>query len=190
MARQPQTIGGSATDAIVGNIATRIAPRFGLTPTAVALAITTLIGVATSIHENVTRFDEGYNSAIENLRDGGIELDEITLKIKTEADQVAIDAWQEVLDAQGEYEEKQSDAVSVLESRVTYWKNRTRKIENDRSKDPETPWDDVPLPTHERLRFDKLNRERDSDGSADTRAATDSEPRAFGYPALANPERP
>lgn len=177
-------------DQIVGEVAKRVAPAFGLTPTAIAFALSTAITIGATIHQRVTRFDAGYDSAIVDLRDGGIELEDEVLEIKTKADQYAIDSWQDVLDAQGEYEETDNQAVKSLEGQVAYYKGRLRLVNEERKNDPKTPWDDVPLPTHERVRFDKLNRERDSDGSADASAAIDHSPELAGYPTSPNAKRP
>lgn len=175
-------------DQIIGAVATKVAPAFGLTPTAIVLGLTTAIGIATTVHQNVTRFDKGYDTAVEHLREGGIKLENETLEIKTEADREAIEAWQSVIDEQDAYEATDDAAVESLTGQVAYWKERFKRVDLERKNDPQSPiWNDTILPEHERVRFDNLNRERDSDGSADARASINNSPELVGYPAPTKP---
>jgi len=186
MAKAP-TIGRNPRDQIIGATASKVAPLLGLKAATVTLALTTAIGIGTTIHQNITRFDKGYEAAIADLKQGSVELDDEVIEIKTEADKKALESWQSAIDAKDDYETKDDEAVKVLEGQVTYYKRRLSQAIKDRKDEPKIPPNCEPLPTHERVRFEHLNRERDSDGSAEPRAAIDNRPELVGYPAPAKP---
>ena len=171
-------------EVIVDGIAQRLAPRFGLSATAIAFGLTTAIGIGTTIHQNVTRFDAGYESAVDGMREGKIEVDGKVIEIKTETDKAALRSYELMKSAEQNYSNADDAAVKSLQSTVAYWKKKARDNQEERKNDPKTPWDSGDLPEHERLRFDKLNRQRASDGSADASATIDGEPRVVGYPTV------
>jgi len=168
-------------------VAGKVASTFGLKAAVVSFAITTAIGIGTTIWQNVTRFDDGWDAAIVELREGNLKLDDVVVEIKTEADKKAIEAWQGVVDAEDEYAVKDDGAVESLEKSVAYYRARLAKLQSERKDDPETPWNDCELPSHERVRFNKLNSERNGDGGANTRATVDNQSELVGYPTTDTP---
>jgi len=163
--------------------ATKVAPFLGMSGPALVLAATTVMSIGAAVWQNVTRFDAGYEAAVEDLKEGSVELDGKAIEIKTEADKEFLNKWKGVIDAEEHYHAEDDKRVTNLENTVNWYRRKLNDAQRDRKNDPKTYWDDVDLPAHERLRFDNLNREREGNGDPNSYTPINDKPGASGYPA-------
>lgn len=168
-------------DTLTGQIAARVAPRFGLTPTAVALALTTAISIGANVYQHMTAFDKGWDSYETAVRDGTAELDGERFEIMTKADQDALAS------------KARSDAILEMQGQINgAYQFAIQGINNAHANNVNKPlpplavdavdWGSTDVPDSERLRFDAFDRRRANRDSDRTDTTTDDRTVPSGYP--------
>ena len=161
-------------------VAEKLGPRLGFTPTAAAFALSTAMTVGLAIYQNMTLFDNGWEACEAALSQGQLELDGKVAELLTDADREALDAYSLIKMTRAKFDKSQDKTVTAYGQLLSRHLSKLKDANNV----PKTDWGSRPVADHARLRLDTIEREREADGSGSPDDPAHDQEELAGYPPL------